>query len=68
MQLFNIIFGHRDTPRLVLPAMAPDAFTAQEQHACLKQPCERMDVQPVRAGQPAQGDEQVDALRRLGGL
>lgn len=47
MRLFTITIGARGAPRIVLEAMAPDSFTAREQHADQALLGERVEVAPV---------------------
>jgi hypothetical protein len=44
MRQYIVLIGPRDTPRLRLSVMAPDTFTARDQHAALAEPGERMEV------------------------
>lgn len=48
LRAFHITVGHRDHPRLSFPAMAPDAMTARDQHDCLRQEGERLEVTPAQ--------------------
>ena len=44
MKVYLIVIGDRANPRIRMHVMAPDSITAQEQHICLVQPGERMEV------------------------
>lgn len=47
MRAFSITIGQRGAPRLHFEAVAPDAFTALQQHVELRQEGERIEVAPV---------------------